>query len=319
MTTAFKRIALPGRLTMEYVEQGSTAGIPVIALHGITDSWRSFELLLSHLPDSLRVFALTQRGHGGAEAPVSGYGPRDFADDIAAFADATGIAPAIIVGHSMGASNALRFAIDHPERIAGLVLLGAFASFRRPDLESFCLEEVQRLEDPIDVAFARDFQQSTIAQPVPPDFFETVMRECLKTPARVWRDSFTGLLDHDYVDELEAVRAPTLLLWGRHDTYSLREDQQRLLAGIERSALLEYVDAGHSLHWEEPARVAADLIAFVERADRFANRSGAVARNALMPSPAPGRRAGGRAEQPRLERDPGQAGTSGPSASGTYR
>jgi non-heme chloroperoxidase len=272
-----KRIALPGRLTIDYVDHGDASGFPVIALHGITDSWRSFEPLLPHLPPTLRIFALNQRGHGGAEAPPSGYLPRDFADDIAAFADATGVSRAVVVGHSMGASNALRFAIDYPERVAGLVLLGAFASFQRPDLESFLLGEVQQLEDPIDVAFARDFQQSTLTQPVPPDFFETVMRECLKTPARVWRDSFAGLLRHDYLDQLGAVQAPTVLLWGRHDTYSLRDDQQKLLAGIAHCSLVEYADAGHALHWEEPARVAADLTAFAARADLLA-----VARRQLL-------------------------------------
>ena len=58
-----REVRLPGRLTMQYVEHGPSDGVPVIALHGVTDSWRSFEPVLPHLPATLRVFALTQRGH----------------------------------------------------------------------------------------------------------------------------------------------------------------------------------------------------------------------------------------------------------------
>jgi alpha-beta hydrolase superfamily lysophospholipase len=57
------------------------AGVPVILLHGITDSWRSFEPVLPHLPASIRAFALSQRGHGDSERPAAGYHPRDFAAD----------------------------------------------------------------------------------------------------------------------------------------------------------------------------------------------------------------------------------------------
>src|SRR5215204_1095600 len=50
-----KSITLPGRVMLEYVEQGDAAGIPVIFLHGLTDSWHSFELVLPHLPSSVHA------------------------------------------------------------------------------------------------------------------------------------------------------------------------------------------------------------------------------------------------------------------------
>ncbi len=262
-----REVRLPGRLTMQYVEHGPSDGVPVVALHGVTDTWRSFEPVLPHLPRALRCFALSQRGHGGSEAPASGYRLADFADDVVAFLDAQRLERAIIVGHSMGSANALRLAIDHPQRVAGLVLLGAFAGFRgKPDLEAFVQHEVSQLVDPIDVEFARGFQASTLAQPVPAGFFEIVMEECLKCPARVWRDAFDGMFADSFVEQLAAVTAPTLLLWGRHDAFCSSEDQQRLLAGIADSRLVEYADAGHALHWEEPARVAADLAGFIRQA-----------------------------------------------------
>ena len=109
------------------------------------------------------------------------------------------------------------------------------------------------------------------------------MEECLKCPARVWREAFAGMFADSFVEQLAAVTAPTLLLWGRHDAFCHREDQQRLLAGIAGSRLIEYADAGHALHWEEPARVAADLSDFAWRCWSAAGFGGSDGRGSLQP------------------------------------
>ncbi len=129
MTPISKAVELPSGVKLPYVEQGDPTGVAVLLLHGVTDSWHSFELVLPHLPDWIHAIALTQRGHGDADRHASGYRTRDFAADVAAFVDAVGLGPAIVVGHSMGGTNAQRFAIDHPERALGIVLAGSFASF----------------------------------------------------------------------------------------------------------------------------------------------------------------------------------------------
>ena len=69
MSFTTKAIALSTGVTLPYVEQGDPDGVPVILLHGVTDSWRSFEPVLPHLPPSIHAFALTQRGHGDADRP----------------------------------------------------------------------------------------------------------------------------------------------------------------------------------------------------------------------------------------------------------
>jgi non-heme chloroperoxidase len=264
MAPVIRSVELPGRVRLEYVEQGDPAGIPVVMLHGVTDSWHSFEPVLPHLPESIHAFALTQRGHGDADRPAAGYRTRDFAADVAAFTDALGLGPAIVVGHSMGSTNAKRFAIDYPERTRGLVLVGSFASYRNnPVLVEFWESAVSRLTDPIDSGFAREFQESTLARPVPPAFLDTVVRESLKVPARVWRAAFEGFFEDDFAAELGEIAAPTLALWGDRDGLARRADQDALVAGIAGSRLVVYEGTGHAVHWEEPDRFAADLTAFV--------------------------------------------------------
>jgi non-heme chloroperoxidase len=261
-----RSIELPAGVKLPYVEQGDVAGVPVVLLHGVTDSWRSFEPVLPYLPGSIRAFALTLRGHGEASRPAAGYHPRDFAADVAAFLDSQGLESAVIAGHSMGSTVALRFALDYPERTRGLVPMGAFVHYQtNPVISEFWETVVSGLEDPIDRSVAREFQESTLAGPISPSFLETAIDESLKVPARVWRDAFAGLLEDEHAARLGDIGAPTLLVWGDLDTFVPESDQETLLATIPSSRLEVYWGAGHAVHWEEPARFAADVSAFVKR------------------------------------------------------
>ena len=73
-----QRIALKTGVALDYVEKGAKDGVPVIFLHGICDSWHSFESALKYLPSSIHAFAITQRGHGDSEKPAEGYMPKEF-------------------------------------------------------------------------------------------------------------------------------------------------------------------------------------------------------------------------------------------------
>jgi pimeloyl-ACP methyl ester carboxylesterase len=259
-----QQIELATGVTLQYVEQGDPSGTPVLLLHGVTDSWRSFEPVLPLLPGSLRAFALTQRGHGDADRPAAGYRFRHFSADVAAFLDAVGLESIVIAGHSMGASVAQRFAIDHPARVRGLVLVGTFAAYRgNRVIEEFWETGLPTLEDPIDAEFAREFQASTLAHPIDPDYFELVVQESLKVPARIWRDAFQGFLEEEFPDELSKIAAPTLLVWGSEDAFVPFADQEKMTKVIPDARLVVYQGTGHAIHWEESERFASDLTGFV--------------------------------------------------------
>jgi non-heme chloroperoxidase len=253
------------QVTLPYVEQGDSSGVPVVLLHAIADSWRSFERVLPRLPDSIHAFALTQRGHGDASRPAEGYRPHDFAADLAAFMDALHLEAAVIAGGSSGGFVARRFAIDHPERTLGLVLLGSPATLRdKPGVLEMWDSTVSKLTDPVDAGFVRAFAESTLAQRVPQAFVDTMVQENLKVPARVWRATFEGLLEDESFGELDKIDAPTLIVWGDQDAFLPRGDQETLETAITGSRLVTYPGAGHAVSWEEPDRVASDLAGFIE-------------------------------------------------------
>jgi pimeloyl-ACP methyl ester carboxylesterase len=72
------------------------------------------------------------------------------------------------------------------------------------------------------------------------------------------------MLQDDTFRDLERITAETLILWGDRDAICSRADQAALAACIARSRMTIYQGAGHAPHWEEPARVAADLVTFTQ-------------------------------------------------------
>jgi len=100
-------------------------GTPVVLLHGLTATRRYVVMGSRSLERSgHRVVTYDARGHGassGAEDPDA-YDYDDLVEDLRAVLDDRGIDRAVLVGASMGAHTAVRMALDHPERVAGLVI-----------------------------------------------------------------------------------------------------------------------------------------------------------------------------------------------------
>lgn len=101
-------------------------GPPIVLLHGLTATHR----YVVHGSRALeragyRVVSYDARGHGaspGASEPAD-YGYPVLADDLTRVLDDQGVDRAVLAGASMGGHTALRFALDHPERVAGLVVI----------------------------------------------------------------------------------------------------------------------------------------------------------------------------------------------------
>jgi non-heme chloroperoxidase len=247
---------------IRYAEQGEPTGEPIILLHGYSDSWYSFSRLLPLLmPGGYHIFAIDQRGHGCSERPFDGYTMDDFAADVDAFMEVVGVRRATVVGHSMGSLVARRVAERFPHRVSRLVMIGAVLGPNEATRE--LQMAVEQLTDPVSTTFVREFQESTVYAPLPAPFFEGVVAESLKMPARVWQAIAEGLNGADDRAALGQISAPTLLLWGEHDGYFSLAEQERLAAAIHGARLVVYPEAGHAPHWEHPEQVALDISAFI--------------------------------------------------------
>jgi non-heme chloroperoxidase len=260
----FATIRLATGPRLHYAELGNPDGDPVVFLHGWPDSWFSFSRVVPLLSGRLHAFVPDQRGFGESDRPDGGYGIEEFADDIVAFLDAVSIERATIVGHSFGSFVTRRVAITNPQRVDRIVLIGTAVS-----AVSSVTREVQAdmvsLEDPVPVEFARSFQAGTAYAPLPDAFFERLIVESMKLPARLWREVLDGVLAYDDAEQLTRITAPTLLLWGERDALFSRADQDHLVAAIKGARLKIYEETGHCPIWERPELVAADLKEFLQQ------------------------------------------------------
>jgi pimeloyl-ACP methyl ester carboxylesterase len=255
-------VALPTGVELAYVDSGGPADRTLVLLHGISDSSWSWSRMLPHLPAGVRSVAVDLRGHGASAKPGHGYAVPELATDVVALMDHLHIGTASVVGHSWGTLVARALAEEHPDRVERLVLVGALeapVNSLMHDLDA----EVRALGDDVPESFVREFQESTLATAMPEAFFERVVAESRRLPAPVWRSAMHGLVAADDADQLGAIAVPTLLVWGEHDSFFLRPEQERLLAAIPDSRLVVVAGAGHATHWDRPVEVAAQIAGFL--------------------------------------------------------
>lgn len=99
------------------------AAVPTVVLvHGVTSSHLAWQWVAKALP-GVRIVAPDLRGRGGSNALTASAGMAVHADDLAAVYAHLGLAPTVVVGHSMGAFVSVVFAHRHPELVTGLVLI----------------------------------------------------------------------------------------------------------------------------------------------------------------------------------------------------
>ena len=255
----FHDLRLSNGVRLHYAEQGPETGPAVLLLHGYTDSSFSFSRVMPLMPPTVRVIAPDQRGHGKSDRPADGYAMDDLATDALLLMDALRVPTATVVGHSMSSFVARRMAEKAPERVTRLVLMGSGPLPTNSGVREL-RSAVNELTDPIDAAFARGFQESTVLKPVPAVFMNEAIDGSLSVRARVWKAALAGMMA--YVPA-GAPACPTLVLGGASDSVFSKKEQEELAASIPGARIEIVTGIGHALHWEEPERFVASLARFI--------------------------------------------------------
>jgi pimeloyl-ACP methyl ester carboxylesterase len=103
---------------------GPGARLPVLFVHSLAGNGGQWALQLDHLRRHRRALAVDLRGHGDSDPADDGaYGVAPLAADLAAVADHFALRRFVLAGHSLGAAVAIAYAAEHPERVAGLLLV----------------------------------------------------------------------------------------------------------------------------------------------------------------------------------------------------
>jgi pimeloyl-ACP methyl ester carboxylesterase len=260
MDSEVRDLRLRTGISVPCLVQGDPAAKPVLLLHPWGESRRTFDRLVPLLT-GYRIYAPDLRGQGEADKPEGGYSLAEQAGDAEAILDALNVPVAAVVGSSSGGYVAQQLATVHPELVRALVLVGSPLSLhgRVP-----IADEVEALTDPVDERWVRNsLSWFPLMHAVPQWFIEDRVGDGLRMPAHAWKGILAGLTTAAPPTEAGLIQAPTLILWGEHDTLLPRGDQEILAARIAGSSLKVYPDVAHLVLWEVPERVADDAAAFL--------------------------------------------------------
>ena len=251
-------------------------GPPVVLIHGHTLDRRMWHPQVAPLVDaSYRVVRYDVRGHGRSEAPATGYTYHNYSLDLRDLLDALHIdAPAHLVGLSMGGGIALQFAVDHPQRVASLVLVDSTVpGFDYSPDYAQAVEELVRVarSDGPRAALERVWLPHPLFDGIRrfPDRFATLKRIVLAYPAADYLDETEYHQPQwQVIDRLDEIHAPALVLVGENDLPDFRLIAEILAANVSSARLEVIADAGHLLNLEQPQPFNDALLTFLRRVSR---------------------------------------------------
>ena len=222
----------------------------LVFIHGAGDSAAVWERQTAYFSRNhrvlARVLAIDLPGHGARTAEPGWDNHESNAAEVCRIMDREGLSKAVVAGHSMGGAVALLMALEHPDRVAGLVLVATGARLKmRPDF----IEQARQAAE----AFGSDVPSSTHIIPVeqmvhpavPADVVAWLKRRIGKASAQATYADFQANNNFDVMNRLGEIRTPTLIISGSEDRMAPRKFAE-FLAGAIPGARLEVLDpSGH--------------------------------------------------------------------------
>jgi proline iminopeptidase len=256
-------------------------GPVVVTLHGGPGASHDYlRPQFDRLATGRTLLYYDQRGGGQSPAaPGAPLGWHAHVSDLAAVVRDHGCPPTSLLGFSWGGLLALLFAMEHPELVGRLAVIGPAPTY--PEARREYLAEFERRQAAPEVAAAREALSRSGLREQDPDafwkrafelsvagYFKDPSRARNLTPFRVASRAQQGVWESlrgaDLRTRVGAIRQPTLILHGRHDPVPVHASE--LLATLlPKARLVVFEDSGHALYAEETDRFVAELDAFLPR------------------------------------------------------
>jgi pimeloyl-ACP methyl ester carboxylesterase len=215
-----------------------------------------------------RVLAPDLRGYGSSGAAHGKTKLEAFSDDLIALLDHLEIEKPIIVGLSMGGQIAMEVARAHGARLRGLVLAATFSQGETQEgrLTRYAVAErleVEGMHAYADRLLPRMLAPRTIAQD--PRLARFVLEMMRRAPAIGAAAALRGRAERiDYGPILASLRLPTLIVGGREDPFTSRDEVEHMRETIRDAVLLRIEEAGHMPNLEAAPVFNAALQRFIE-------------------------------------------------------
>jgi pimeloyl-ACP methyl ester carboxylesterase len=264
------RFATIRGVQVRYVRRGT--GAPVVLIHGFASSLYTWKDVLPALAEAHDVVALDLPAHGGSQIPATLAGSL-YPEVVLGLLDTLALPRAALVGNSLGGAVAVSVAAHHPERVDRLVLIDSagfnFAPRDRPALLRLAgwrpggalLERLPVRRRMVALGLRQVFHDDTQVQPAKVDEYVTPL---LRPGAlRALGGLLAGSDALGFPGIVEAVRAPTLVVWGRQDAWIPASHAGRFAAAIPGARVALFDGCGHMPQEECPGQVAPLLREFL--------------------------------------------------------
>ncbi|MCP4141868.1 MAG: alpha/beta hydrolase [Chloroflexi bacterium] len=230
---------------------------PFILIHGAGGTHLHFPPELRRL-NGYKIAAIDLPGHGKSEG-IGSQSVSDYVQSIQNFMDTTNLPAAIIIGHSMGSAIALQFALNAPDRVLALVLMGSGSRLRvAPSiLENTANEATFSLA-------VKNITEASFGTETPSRLKELAAQRMLETRPTVLYGDFIACDNFDIGEELSTIEKPTLILCGTEDKMTPPNYSKLLHEQMPNSELRLIEGAGHMVMLEKPREIAEAVERFVE-------------------------------------------------------
>lgn len=244
-----------GRVFFETAAAGSTAKGSLVFVHGAGGTYQKWAGQLEEGLDGWLLAALDLPGHGASSGSTL--------ESVAAYAEAlvdfieqsTMPRPLILVGHSMGAIIALQTALNYPERVDGLVLIGAGA--RMP-------VNPQMLEQLAQGTFDTGFLKIAYGREAPAELVQAELEQIAGVPQQQLFVDFNACNNFDVSGRLGEISIPVLILVGDKDKMTPLKASQYLNENIKNSVLHIVNGSGHHPMLEKTAETNQAIRQFAQ-------------------------------------------------------
>lgn len=274
---AWRYMDLPGELRVHYRDEGPRDAPAVVLIHGFSASLHAWEPWVQRLSPDYRVVTLDLPGHGLTRAP-KGYQPAT--ERSVAVVDLLtrqlGVERFVLGGNSMGGGVAWNYALAHPDRLRGLVLVDA-AGWPDPDRERQDAPMVFKLlANPVGRFVLRNADPGLMAEKslkqaydddrLVTDALVTRYVELARAPGhRAILTGGRGAPGKPVTPQtFRAIRTPTLVMTGEKDALIPAAHARGFAGAIPGARLVTYPEGGHVPMEQLPDRSAADLKAFLQ-------------------------------------------------------
>ena len=252
-----------------YFKEYGEAGPPLLILHGLLGAGGNWHTLSREaFSDAFHVYAIDLRNHGRSpHSDVFDYPA--MAGDVEELIERENLAPAHVLGHSMGGKVAMQLALDHPELVDRLVVADVAPKGYPPHHETI-LEALREL-DLACYESRKDIDRFLAKRVASRPVRQFLLKNLNYDGEGGYRWTMNLEAIHQNYDHVSAglkaegsFGGPALFIRGAQSDYVADEDREQIKQAFPRARLTTLKGAGHWLHADQPAAFAETVMQFLK-------------------------------------------------------